>query len=122
MMTEKRYTTMWKPETTFSRFWIVRENWERKLNANDVVDLLNELHEQIERLKENFKALDEVKCELADENEQLKFENNELKCALALNEVDYIIADGKKINIPPYYEFKQRYDCVMHRREYDGYD
>ena len=73
-MTEKRYTTMWKPETTFSRFWIVRENWERKLNANDVVDLLNEQHEQIERLKGNFRALDEVKCELADENEQLKGE------------------------------------------------
>ena len=71
-MTEKRYTTMWKPETTFSRFWIVRENWERKLNANDVVDLLNEQHEQIERLKDNFRVLDEVKCELADENEQLK--------------------------------------------------
>lgn len=71
-MTEKRYTTMWKPETTFSRFWIVRENWERKLNANDVVDLLNEQHEQIGRLKENFRALDEIKCELADENEQLK--------------------------------------------------
>ena len=63
---------MWKPETTFSRFWIARENWERKLNANDVVDLLNEQHEQIERLKGNFKALDEVKCELAEENEQLK--------------------------------------------------
>lgn len=50
-MTEKRYTTMWKPETTFSRFWIVRENWERKLNANDVVDLLNELHDENEQLK-----------------------------------------------------------------------
>lgn len=42
---------MWKPETTFSRFWIVRENWERKLNANDVVDLLNELHDENEQLK-----------------------------------------------------------------------
>ena len=51
-MTEKRYTTMWKPETTFSRFWIVRENWERKLNANDVVDLLNELHDENEQLKQ----------------------------------------------------------------------
>lgn len=60
--------------------------------------------------------------ELADENEQLKFENNELKCALALDAVDYIIADGKKIDIPPYYEFEQRYDHVMHRRGYDGYD
>ena len=79
MMTEKRYTTMWKPETTFSRFWIVRENWERKLNANDVVDLLNEQHEQIERLKDNFRALDEVKCELADENEQLKQQKDKWK-------------------------------------------
>ncbi len=51
-MTEKRYTTMWKPETTFSRFWIVRENWERKLNANDVVDLLNKLHEENVQLKQ----------------------------------------------------------------------
>ena len=88
----------------------------------DLCLLLNEQHEQIERLKGNFRALDEVKCELADENEQLKFENNELKCALALDAVDYIIADGKKIDIPPYYEFEQRYDHVMHRREYDGYD
>lgn len=60
--------------------------------------------------------------DLLNENEQLKFENNELKCALALDAVDYIIADGKKIDIPPYYEFEQRYDHVMHRREYDGYD
>ena len=67
----------------------------------DMFDLLNELH---------------------DENEQLKFENNELKCALSLDEVDYIIADGKKIDIPPYYEFEQRYDHIIHRREYDGYD
>ena len=90
-MTEKRYTTMWKPETTFSRFWIVRENWERKLNANDVVDLLNEQHEQIERLKGNFKALDEVKCELADENEQLKQYNTEL-----INKIDFLerVIDG----------------------------
>ena len=39
---------------------------------------LNEQHEQIERLKENFRALDEVKCELADENEKLKQHNIEL--------------------------------------------
>ena len=69
-MTEKRYTTMWKPETTFSRFWIVRENWERKLNANDVVDLLNELH---------------------DENEDLKQHNTEL-----INKIDFLerVIDG----------------------------
>ena len=42
------------------------------LEAEEIVDLLNEQHEQIERLKGNFRALDEVKCELAEENEQLK--------------------------------------------------
>lgn len=88
-MTEKRYTTMWKPETTFSRFWIVRENWERKLNANDVVDLLNEQHEQIERLKGNFRALDEVKCEIAEENEQLKKELKRCRDWLNSDKNDY---------------------------------
>ena len=91
------------------RFWILNtlteysgiKDKDKLLTFNEVVDLLNEL---------------------AEENKQLKFENNELKCALALGEVDYIIADGKKIDIPPYYEFEQRYDHVIHRREYDGYD
>ena len=46
--------------------------------AEVIVNLLNEQHEQIERLKGNFRALDEVKCELADENEQLKQHNAEL--------------------------------------------
>ena len=48
------------------------------LEAEEIVDLLNEQHEHIERLKWNFRALEEVKCELADENEQLKTENYEL--------------------------------------------
>ena len=85
-MTEKRYTTMWKPETTFSRFWIVRENWERKLNANDVVDLLNELHDENKDLKISLKAFDEElslanrDCDiLEEENEQLKEELIEFK-------------------------------------------
>lgn len=89
------------------------------VNCKRIIDLLNEQHEEIGRLK---RKMEKVYNSLVDENEQLKFENNELKCALALDEVDYIIADGKKIDIPPYYEFEQRYDSVMHRREYDGYD
>ena len=40
--------------------------------GDECCKLLNEQHEQIERLKGNFRVLDEVKCELADENEQLK--------------------------------------------------
>lgn len=102
---------------------------ENAINGFTVLDL--EKPNSSKRLKyENVYIGSKVGCEivcnfgnsLAEENEQLKFENNELKCALALNEVDYIIADGKKIDIPPYYEFEQRYDHVMHRREYDGYD
>lgn len=52
---------------------------------------LNEQHEQIERLKENFRALDEVKCELADENEKLKQHNIEL-----INKIDFLerVIDG----------------------------
>ena len=52
---------------------IEREDYDR------IVDLLNEQHEQIERLKGNFRALDEVKCEIAEENEQLKQRNEFLK-------------------------------------------
>lgn len=49
--------------------------------------------------------------------ENLCFENNELKCALALSDVDYIVVDGKKIDIPPYYEFENRYELKKHRRD-----
>ena len=52
---------------------IEREDYDK------IVDLLNEQHEQIERLKGNFRALDEVKCELEEENEQLKQQNEFLK-------------------------------------------
>ena len=85
-------------------------------------DKWTDLHSMSENSEKNVKLCINKMNELAEENEQLKFENNELKCALALDEVDYIITDGKKIDIPPYFEFEQRYDCVMHRREYDGYD
>ena len=89
------------------------------IEANNEIDELKRENKELNKLcvKYGFEV-----GRLEEENEQLKFENNELKCALALNEVDYIIADGKKIDIPPYYEFEQRYDHVMHRREYDGYD
>ena len=64
------------------------------LEAEKIVDLLNEQHEQIERLKDNFRALDEVKCELADENEQLKQYNTEL-----INKIDFLerVIDGDMV-------------------------
>ena len=92
--------------------------------ADYILDNPNKSLDFIEMLGDCLEAeeiVDLLNC-LNDENKQLKFENNELKCALALDEVDYIITDGKKIDIPPYFEFEQRYDYVMHRREYDGYD
>ena len=78
-MTEKRYTTMWKPETTFSRFWIVRENWERKLNANDVVDLLNEQHETILSLHKTIEELDNCQKGQSHRINDLYLENKQLK-------------------------------------------
>ena len=53
--------------------------------GDECCKLLNEQHEQIERLKDNFRALDEVKCELADENEQLRKENDMFSCELSVS-------------------------------------
>ena len=80
-MTEKRFERIYADVDVFCRDHnakeasqlIEREDYDR------IVDLLNEQHEQIERLKGNFRALDEVKCELAEENEQLKQQNEFLK-------------------------------------------
>ena len=73
-MTEKRFERIYADVDVFCRDHnakgasqlIEREDYDR------IVDLLNEQHAQIERLKDNLRALDEVKCELAEENEQLK--------------------------------------------------
>ena len=81
IMIEKRFERIYADVDVFCRDHnakgasqlIEREDYDR------IVDLLNEQHEQIERLKGNFRALDEVKCELADENEQLKQQNEFLK-------------------------------------------
>ena len=90
--------------------------------SNDLIGIKFKEHSDAVDCSDALQYLCNLMNGLSEENEQLKFENNELKCALALNEVDYIIADCKKIDIPPYYEFEQRYDHVIHRREYDGYD
>ena len=80
-MTEKRFERIYEDVDVFCRDHnakgvsqlIEREDYDK------IVDLLNEQHEQIERLKGNFRALDEVKCEIAEENEQLKQRNEFLK-------------------------------------------
>ena len=70
--------------------------FEDSMTGKEIVGLLNEQHEQIERLKQNFRALDEVKCELADENEQLKTENTMLKEHQNINcqNCQYFVSDS----------------------------
>ena len=127
-MTVKRFENRLNKDNI--KFNTLNPVWDNEkqdaFNVFEMIDMLNELHEENRSLKFQLDECQNHKLfsrrELEKENEKLKFENNELKCALALDEVEYIIADGKKIDIPPYYEFEQRYDSVMHRREYDGYD
>ena len=130
-MTAKRFTVDEGLENVLC--WEINDKENEDMTCGECAKLLNELAEENEQLKKQWKEkrhedINELSVivmkykALEKENEQLKFENNELKCALALDEVEYIIADGKKIDIPPYYEFEQRYDSVMHRREYDGHD
>lgn len=78
-MTEnKRFTLMWKPETTFSRFWIARDNG-KQMNAIDVVDLLNKQEEDYLNVIMAWKELDDKHKELKEENEQLKQAYNDAK-------------------------------------------
>ena len=83
---------MWKPETTFSRFWIARENWERKLNANDVVDLLNELHEENVQLKQQLKSIEDSFKFSCTEN-HIEFNKDKLKVEDTHTEIT--LKDGK---------------------------
>ena len=97
-MTEKRFERIYADVDVFCRDrnakgvnqLIGREDYDR------IVDLLNEQHEQIERLKQNFRALEEVKCELAEENEQLKTENTMLKEHQNINcqNCQYFVSDS----------------------------
>ena len=109
-MTENKRFTMCFEQNDINGWTMSIIDWETKepfnyttyeVHSNSITDtrdemedlclLLNEQHEQIERLKENFKALDEVKCELAEENEQLKQHNTEL-----IDKIDFLerIIDG----------------------------
>ena len=67
-MTEKRFRISQGYTDRFCHDW---QN-NQLLNFRETIELLNEQHETIERLKDNCKVLDEVKCEIAEENEQLK--------------------------------------------------
>lgn len=77
-MTEKRLRYMRAFLVGSSEFVIDDNETHERLKRYDILDRLNEQHEQIERLKRNFKALDELKCEIAEENEQLKQTNQRL--------------------------------------------
>ena len=109
MMTEKRFT-MCHEQNDINGWTMNIVDWETKepfnyttyeVHSSSITDtkdemedlclLLNEQHEQIERLKDNFRVLDEVKCELADENEELKQYNIDL-----INKIDFLerVIDG----------------------------
>ena len=109
-MTENKRFTMCHEQNDINGWTMSIVDWETKepfdyttyeVHSSSITDtrdemedlclLLNEQHEQIERLKENFRALDEVKCELAEENEQLKQRNTEL-----VNKIDFLerVIDG----------------------------
>ena len=109
-MTENKRFTMCHEQNDINGWTMSIVDWETKepfnyttyeVHSSSITDtkdemedlclLLNEQHEQIERLKENFRALDEVKCELGEENEQLKQHNTEL-----INKIDFLerVIDG----------------------------
>ena len=109
-MTENKRFTMCHEQNDVNGWTMSIVDWETKepfnyttyeVHSNSITDtkdemedlclLLNEQHEQIERLKGNFRALDEVKCELAEENEQLKQHNTEL-----IDKIDFLerVIDG----------------------------
>ena len=60
--------------------------------------------------------------ELLDLLNELHEETQLLKCALALDEVTNISLNDKKVDIPPYYEFENYQQLKKERREeYDEY-
>jgi len=77
-----------------SMFWECNDGFKSQILEDDVVDLLNELHD----------------------------ENQLLKCALALDAITNISLNDKKVDIPPYYEFENYQQLKKERREeYDEY-
>ena len=77
-----------------SLYTIIDRKYGRKLQMYEIIDLLNELHE----------------------------ENQLLKCALALDAITNISLNDKKVDIPPYYEFENYQQLKKERREeYDEY-
>ena len=70
-MTKKRFTIVVTGSDGSFHYWDKFTD-ERITSVLELENKLNEQHEQIERLKRNFRVLEEVKCELAEENEQLK--------------------------------------------------
>ena len=83
-MTGKRFKEIY-PDIIRSNYCFT-DNGE-PIGDKEVCDLLNEQHETIERLKDNCKVLDEVKCEIAEENERLRKCMNEIYTIARLEEV-----------------------------------
>lgn len=82
-MTEKRFRVNELVKYNYSEIgeYIDENHTDRPLRNDILVELLNEQHETIQRLKQNIDELLSVNIEeeLLKENEQLKQENRKLK-------------------------------------------
>lgn len=82
---------------------LYKENKQLKKALLDIGDDRDYYKSKASSLEDGYIQLQDREIRLTKENEQLKFENNELKWALALEEVDCIITDdGKKIDCKNY--------------------
>ena len=122
-MTEKRFE--YKNHKVF-------DNLTGETHSSNMVsvNVLNELHEENNELRLQLNLCSDQRNEfhrgarenanrvgkLEKENEELKSENLLLKSALSLEEVESVIGDEKRIDIPVWYEFEERCDCLINRR------
>ena len=94
-MTAKRFTTDYrdflKEDMTFIK------NNDKRMTFQEIVDLLNEQHETIERLKDNIDELlsVDIEEELLKENEQLKQSNEDARHILK-REFDFATEQREK--------------------------
>jgi hypothetical protein len=86
-MTDKRFTINMEDECIDDAKNEIFIDFNDKIDFYQLCELLNEQHETIQRLKDNCKVLDEVKCEIAEENERLRKCMNEIYTIVRLEEV-----------------------------------
>ena len=112
MTMEKRFT-LHKDYGIHDHLKSVIHDIETTNGVLDVIQELNILHYGIDECNRYMHRTDA-------EIQGLKKENHMLKCALALDDVEYLISDnGEKIKIPPYDEFENKSIGEIKLREVD---